>query len=74
MTTWWQHSRPSRVASTPVTSPSTAMASGRESGIEGYDSFLEYVSHPLEHHHAVALAKLIPPASRLSTDPDSFAS
>ena len=39
---------------------------GRESGIEGYDSFLEYVSHPLEHHHAVALSKLIPLASRLS--------
>lgn len=33
---------------------------GRESGAEGYDSFLEYVSHPLEHHHAQALSKHIP--------------
>ena len=33
---------------------------GRESGIEGYDSFLEYASHPLEHDHAVALSKQRP--------------
>jgi acyl-CoA reductase-like NAD-dependent aldehyde dehydrogenase len=33
---------------------------GREHGTEGYDSFLEYVPHPLTHDHAVALAKTIP--------------
>jgi aldehyde dehydrogenase (NAD+) len=33
---------------------------GRESGVEGYDSFLEYVSHPLRPDHAAALSKEIP--------------
>lgn len=33
---------------------------GRESGVEGYDSFLEYVSHPLSPDHAAALSKEIP--------------
>jgi aldehyde dehydrogenase (NAD+) len=33
---------------------------GRESGVEGYDSFLEYISHPLQHDHALALSKEIP--------------
>jgi aldehyde dehydrogenase (NAD+) len=34
---------------------------GRESGVEGYDCFLEYVSHPLSPDHAAALSKDIPP-------------
>jgi acyl-CoA reductase-like NAD-dependent aldehyde dehydrogenase len=33
---------------------------GRESGAEGYDSFLEYISHPLQHDFAVELSKEIP--------------
>ncbi len=33
---------------------------GRESGVEGYDSFLEYASHPLSPDHAAALSKEIP--------------
>lgn len=33
---------------------------GREHGIEGYDSFLEYVPHPLVHEFAEELAKTIP--------------
>lgn len=34
---------------------------GRESGSEGYDSFLEYVSHPIDHDHAERLSGQIPP-------------
>lgn len=33
---------------------------GREHGVEGYDSFLEYVPHPLTHEHAEKLAKTVP--------------
>jgi acyl-CoA reductase-like NAD-dependent aldehyde dehydrogenase len=33
---------------------------GREGGVEGYDSFLEYISHPLEHDFALRLAEEIP--------------
>lgn len=33
---------------------------GREHGVEGYDSFLEYVPHPLVHEHAEELAKTVP--------------
>jgi hypothetical protein len=29
---------------------------GRESGVEGYDSFLEYVSHPIPHELAREIA------------------
>ena len=32
---------------------------GREHGVEGYDSFLEYVSHPLPHKFAEELAKTV---------------
>ena len=35
---------------------------GRESGIEGYDSFLEYASYPLRPEHADDLAATIPTA------------
>lgn len=33
---------------------------GREHGVEGYDSFLEYVPHPLPHKFAEELAKTMP--------------
>jgi aldehyde dehydrogenase (NAD+) len=33
---------------------------GRESGVEGYASFLEYAAHPLTHDFAVQLAQDIP--------------
>jgi betaine-aldehyde dehydrogenase len=33
---------------------------GRESGVEGYDSFLEYIAHPLQHDFAVELSRDIP--------------
>jgi len=35
---------------------------GRESGVEGYDSFLEYASYPLRPEHADDLAATIPTA------------
>ncbi len=33
---------------------------GREGGVEGYDSFLEYASHPVTAEHAQRLAKTVP--------------